>query len=249
MDVWIVPTGVPSPTSEPKLRRYEIGKLTVEDKTDHQFSIVSSQYRSDDETLYKYMVYINNKYLVYPACSDSLGQIVFKNSFLIKVERLGTVFKLTAIQRDRITKQIYYVDPEHEVDGRAYDMYPYIPTLLSIEEIKAKVKSFEYNFPHFIPTYAYFNRHGVFVFGKQQIVKDGPDSSSNYFFCWASPQDEKLKYIHAKIRQHVWYTNLVLYSVQSYDQFLSSKINTKSGEAYLNREIAFPLDLSNLTYT
>ena len=243
----IVPSEETSPLhSVPKLRRYLVGELTVEDKTDNQFALVAKTDQYNNRDYYSYKVYIQNKYLIFPTSRDTSEAKFFieAHSFLLRVERIDRIFKLT--NNIGIFERVYYVDPEFQVDGRAYDVYSYIPKQLSLQDIFPKVYNFKVSFPDLSPTHAFYNRHGVFVFGKHFKTTLG---QQNYFLCWASPDDERIKFIPSSVRRETNFSDIDKYTIESHDNFISCEIDAVKYESTLNREIAYIAPLLYLTYT
>jgi len=175
----------------PQINEYNLeGGVVIRDKTNGIGKAIFSSELTEKHKTSVYQVFINNKKLVYPTCSDpgSSMNILFGGSLNITFKQKGEFIKIT--EKDESSKSVFYVDFNKPINKIAYAAYTYIPKEITEEDAMQKVESLRRDFPNFEGEIAIYNRHGVAVFGC-----DG----NNYALYWAGPHQDKITKIECSI--------------------------------------------------
>ncbi len=133
----------------------------------------------------QYFVTVNGKKLINPTSQPkSEDRLLFAGITLIKFKEKGQFLKITSCNSD--TKTRHYIDTTKTADGVAFDTFTYLPKeRVSLEAAVEKMQNLP-AFPDFTPLRAFYNRHGVVVFGR------GP---KGYEIFWGKPDEKEVKRI------------------------------------------------------
>lgn len=219
-------------TSAPQYREYRLeGGVTVRDKTNGVATAFFLINLTAKDRPPAYRVYVHHKKLIFPICSDPSSNpgLSFRGSKQILFEPKGPFIEITEI--DDRGPTVLYVDPRRR-DVAYYDVYPYVPRELALEEAARKIPN-RSEFGDFQPDMAAYNRHGVAVFGCEQ--------NKGYALYWANPYEGTVKKMETI--QCERYRDGGTSIAKSKDGFVNFRYLSGKG-FYLNAEPATKIELT-----
>jgi len=204
------------------------GGALVADRTGGKAKAVYLEKKSLKQGKPVYRIQINDKFLIFPVASKPK-----QDPFLLMGSRQITFLEVNGFievrEIDRNGQHIYYVDPEKDVQGIAYDAYNYLPKEMSEEEAREKIGLVHWRSPDFEAELAAYNRHGTAVFGFDEKAED-------YKLFYAQPDEEEVQEVPCDIIER--YRDGGTSIAKSENGFVNFRYNASNGSFYLNAEPA-----------